>query len=69
MVHVMSEKEIEESKKKIEEWWKSLDDNLKLFLYQAFKPKFEQMYCVHKFKTTEKLDFEYCFICNLHKEK
>lgn len=69
MMHAMSEKEIEESNRKIEEWWTSLDRNLKLFLYQAFQPKFKQMYCIHEFKTTDKLDFEYCNKCNLHKDK
>lgn len=68
-MHVMSEKEIEESNKKIEDWWSDLDHYLKLFLYQAFSPKFKQMYCVHEFKTTDKLDFEYCCECNLTKEK
>lgn len=68
-MHVMSEKEIKESNKKIEEWWTNLDQHLKSFLYQNFELTFEQLYCVHEFKSPVIGDFEYCFKCNLTKEK
>lgn len=65
----MSEKEIEESNKKIEEWWSDLDHFLKLFLYNTNKSHFKQMYCTHEFKSPAIGDFEFCFKCNLTKEK
>ena len=68
-MHVMSEKEIEESNKKIEEWWTLLDQHLKSFLHQRFESTFKQMYCVHEFKSPSDSNFEYCFKCNLSKEK
>lgn len=68
-MHVMSEKEIEESNKKIEEWWTDLDQHLKSFLYQKFELTFEQMYCVHEFKSLSEGDLEYCNKCTLTKEK
>ena len=69
MVHVMSEEEIEESNRKIEEWWNDLERSLKVFLHQTNKKHFEQMYCVHEFETNDNIDFEYCTECNLSKDK
>lgn len=68
-MHVMSKKEIEESIKKIEDWWTDLDQHLKSFLYQKFELTFEQMYCVHEFKSLSEGDIEYCNKCKLTKEK
>lgn len=68
-MHVMSEKEIEESNRKIEEWWTNLESHLKLYLYNTNKTLFEQMYCAHEFKSPSSGNFEYCFKCNFSKEK
>lgn len=69
MMHVLSEEEVEESNRRIEKWWEDLNRNLKLLLYNTNKTHFEQIYCVHEFKTMTGSRFHYCNKCNLAMEK
>lgn len=69
MMHLLSEKEVEESNRRIEEWWTDLNRSLKLFLYNTNATHFEQMFCTHEFKSPTPGSFKYCNKCNLTMEK